>query len=101
MENPAYLKLGEMLVKERLVTVDQLGQAMLVQKKEGGRIGEVLVRLGMVSEADYVRVLAKQLNIPYASLGSDFLKPALDQGLENLVPRNLPSRILSCRYPGT
>lgn len=87
MENPAYLKLGEMLVKERLVTVDQLEQAMLVQKKEGGRIGEVLVRLGMVNEADYVRVLAKQLNIPYASLGSDFLKPALDQGLENLIPR--------------
>ena len=87
MENPAYLKLGEMLVKERLVTVDQLEQAMLVQKKEGGRIGEVLVRLGMVSEADYVRVLAKQLNIPYASLGSDFLKPALDHGLENLIPR--------------
>ncbi len=87
MENPAYLKLGEMLVKERLVTVDQLEQAMLVQKKEGGRIGEVLVRLGMVSEPDYVRVLAKQLNIPYASLGSDFLKPALDQGLENLIPR--------------
>ena len=87
MENPAYLKLGEMLVKERLVTVDQLEQAMLVQKKEGGRIGEVLVRLGMVSEADYVQVLAKQLNMPYASLGSDFLKPALDQELENLVPR--------------
>ena len=87
MENSAYLKLGEMLVKERLVTVDQVEQAMLVQKKEGGRIGEVLVRLGMVSEADYVRVLAKQLNMPYASLGSDLLKPALDQELENLVPR--------------
>ena len=88
MEYSSYLKLGEMLVKEGLVTLDQLEQAMLVQKKEGGRIGEVLVRLGMVNEADYVSALARQLNIPYASLKSDLLKPALDQGLENLISKD-------------
>ena len=86
MSYSIYLKLGEMLLKERLITVDQLEQAMLVQKKEGGRLGEVLARLGMVSEADIVGLLAKQLNIPYASLKSNLLKPALNQELDKLIP---------------
>ena len=46
----------------------------------------MLARLGMVSEADIVSLLAKQLNIPYASLKSNLLKPALDQELDKLIP---------------
>jgi len=40
MSYSIYLKLGEMLLKERLITVDQLDQAMSVQKKDGGRLGD-------------------------------------------------------------
>ena len=72
MENPAYLKLGEMLVKERLVTVDQLEQAMLVQKKKAGVIGEVLVRLGMVSEADYVQGAGQAVKYTLCLFGLGF-----------------------------
>lgn len=83
-----YLRLGEILLKQGLITKDQLEKAINVQKKEGGRIGEILVRLGLVNEEDMVSSLAKQLSIPYFSFGSGRLKPATDQGLADLIPQD-------------
>lgn len=73
------------MVKEGLIRPDQLEKAISVQKQEGGRLGEVLVKLGMVKEDQVVTVLGKQLGIPYFSLGTGMLKPAVDQGLETLI----------------
>ncbi len=80
-----YLRLGELLIKEGLITSAQLEEAISSQRREGGRLGEVLVKLGMVKEDQMVAVLGKQLNIPYFSFGVGKLKPAPDQGLERLV----------------
>ena len=78
MEHLTYFKLGEMLIKEGMLTPDQLEKAILVQRKEGGRIGEVLIKLDLVKEADLAYTLGKQLNIPYASAKSGLLVPAQD-----------------------
>lgn len=80
-----YLRLGEMLIKDGLINQKQLDEAVMVQKREGGRLGEILVRLNMVKETDIVGLLGRQLNIPYASLKSGLLKPAFDQGLDKLI----------------
>ncbi|MFC1630942.1 GspE/PulE family protein [Candidatus Omnitrophota bacterium] len=80
------LKLGEILVKEGIITEEQLQKAIQVQKREGRRIGEVLVKLGLVNEKDIVVTLGKQLNIPYASLAKGLLEPDPNQGLDQLVP---------------
>lgn len=88
MAQALYFKLGEMLMKEGLLSQEQLDKAILVQKKEGGRIGEILVKLDLVKESDIVYVLGKQLNIPYVSLKSGTLSPAAGQGLEELIPRD-------------
>jgi len=80
-----YLRLGELLVKEGLLTEVQLEKAISTQRQEGGRLGEVLVKLGMVKEDQMVAVLGRQLNVPYFSLGTGMLKPAADQGLERLI----------------
>jgi len=77
--------LGELLVKEGLINASQLEKAISVQRQEGGRLGEILVRLGFVKEDQVVSALGKQLNIPYFSLGTGMLKPAMDQGLERLI----------------
>ncbi len=82
-----YLKLGEMLIKAGLITQDQLEKAILVQKAEGGRIGEILIKLDIVKETDIINSLAKQLNIPYVTLKNGMIKPALDQGLDKLIPK--------------
>ena len=42
------LRLGEILVDQGLITAAQLEEAVSAQKREKGRIGEVLIRLGMI-----------------------------------------------------
>ncbi|TAN59420.1 type II/IV secretion system protein [bacterium] len=88
MTNPVYFKLGEMLIKEGLISPDQLERAILVQKKEGGRVGEILIKLEIVKESDLAYVLGKQLHIPYTSAKSGSLVPAEDQGLMELIPKD-------------
>ena len=82
------LKLGELLLKENLISKEQLEKAIEVQKQEGKRFGEVLIKLGLVTEKDIVVTLGKQLNIPYASLAKGLLEPDLNQDLEKLVPQS-------------
>jgi len=88
MSKEKYLRLGELLIKEGLINATQLEKAISVQRQEGGRLGEVLVKLGLIKEDQVVAILGKQLNIPYFSLGTGMLKPAIDQGLERLVPQD-------------
>ncbi|RKY30913.1 MAG: type II secretion system protein GspE [Candidatus Omnitrophota bacterium] len=83
-EDKKHLKLGEILIKENIISKSQLEKAISLQKQEGGRLGEILVKLGMLKEDQIVAVLGKQLNIPYFSSGTD-LKPALDQNLDQLI----------------
>ncbi|MCM8781196.1 MAG: Flp pilus assembly complex ATPase component TadA [Candidatus Omnitrophica bacterium] len=83
-----YLKLGELLIKEKLINESQLDKAISVQRQEGGRLGEILIRLGMVREDQLVAVLGKQLGIPYFSLGTGMLRPAVGQDLERLIPQD-------------
>ncbi|MCX5700819.1 MAG: ATPase, T2SS/T4P/T4SS family, partial [Candidatus Omnitrophica bacterium] len=92
MYKTKHLRLGELLVKEGLINEAQLEKAVNVQKQEGGRLGEVLVKLGFVQEDQMVTVLGKQLNVPYFSLGTGMLKPALDQGLERLIQHDFASK---------
>jgi type IV pilus assembly protein PilB len=86
MPKDKYLRLGEILLQGGIITQAQLEKAVSVQKQEGGRLGEILLKLGMVSEEQLVIALGKQLGIPYFSLGTGMLKPAIDQSLDELIP---------------
>jgi len=88
MAKERYFRLGELLLKENLIKAVDLEKAIGVQRQEGGRLGEILIKLGFVKEDQVVSVLGKQLNIPYFSLGTGLLKPAVDQGLEQLIPQD-------------
>ena len=87
MVKDKYLRLGEFLVREGIISASQLEKAISAQRQEGGRLGEVLVKLGIVKEDQVVAALGKQLNMPYFSLGTGMLKPSMDQGLEHLIPQ--------------
>lgn len=82
-----YLKLGEILVKEGIINQAQLEEVIKVQAKEGGRFGEIVLKMGFATEEDVVVALGKQLNIPYVSMGSGLLKPVVDQNLDLLIPK--------------
>jgi len=97
MSKDKYLRLGEILLREGLVTTEQLEKAMVVQKQEGKRLGEVLIKLGMVKEDQMVAALGKQINIPYFPLGTGMLKPVSNQELDNLIPQDIA--IKNCVIP--
>ncbi len=83
----SYFKLGEILVKEGIITQAQLDEVIKVQAKDGGRLGEILLKMGVATEEDLVVALGKQLNLPYVSMGSGLLKPASDQSLDLVVSK--------------
>ncbi|MDP2105981.1 MAG: ATPase, T2SS/T4P/T4SS family, partial [Desulfobulbaceae bacterium] len=58
------LKIGEILRKEGLITKNQLDEALAFQKKNGGRLGNVLNRLGYIEEDTILKVLSRVQNFP-------------------------------------
>ncbi|MCM0081023.1 Flp pilus assembly complex ATPase component TadA [Geomonas sp. Red32] len=60
--------IGAVLFKSQIITEQELRAALEAQKVSGCRIGEALVRLGVVTQEDIDWALANQLNIPYVRL---------------------------------
>jgi type IV pilus assembly protein PilB len=61
-------RLGEILIKESLITSEQLEQALEHQKKNGGRLGSCLMKLGFVSDDEITQVLSRQYGVPSINL---------------------------------
>ena len=57
-------KLGEILVRENLVTPQQLREALDYQRTSGGRLGSNLVKLGIISDDVITAVLSRQYGVP-------------------------------------
>jgi type IV pilus assembly protein PilB len=72
-------KLGEMLVEAGVLSESGLRMALGEQKRWGGTLGRTVVEMKLVSEAELVRVLAQQLNLPTVDLDTrDIHKTVLD-----------------------
>ncbi|MEQ1644716.1 MAG: type II secretion system protein GspE, partial [Pyrinomonadaceae bacterium] len=61
-------KLGEILVRENLITSEQLRETLEYQRANGGRLGSNLVRLGYVSDDVVTAVLSRQYGVPSINL---------------------------------
>ncbi|HBE82392.1 MAG: type IV-A pilus assembly ATPase PilB [Blastocatellia bacterium] len=61
-------KLGEILVRENLVTPQQLREALDYQRSSGGRLGSNLVKLGIISDDVITAVLSRQYGVPSINL---------------------------------
>jgi type IV pilus assembly protein PilB len=61
-------KLGEILVRENLITAQQLRETLDYQRANGGRLGSNLVRLGYVSDDVVTAVLSRQYGVPSINL---------------------------------
>ncbi|MBX3287747.1 MAG: type IV-A pilus assembly ATPase PilB [Acidobacteria bacterium] len=61
-------KLGEILVRDNLVTPQQLREALDYQRVNGGRLGTNLVKLGMISDDVITAVLSRQYGVPSINL---------------------------------
>jgi type IV pilus assembly protein PilB len=76
-------RLGELLVRENLISLQQLHKAQDEQRKTGGRIGSLLVRQGAIAEHDLTNFLSKQYGVPAISL-KDF---DIDEEVVKLIPK--------------
>jgi len=68
MARPEKVRLGDLLVQQKLISLDQLQFVLEQQKRSGRKLGRVLVDNGFISEDQISEALAKQLNVPYINL---------------------------------
>ena len=84
------IKLGEMLIKARLITQEQLTKALEHQKINGGKIGYNLVKLGIVKEDDITQLLSQQYGVPAINLHS----VQIDEAVIKLIPSEVAQKYL-------
>jgi type IV pilus assembly protein PilB len=78
-------KLGEILVRENLVTPQQLREALDYQRTSGGRLGSNLVKLGIISDDVITAVLSKQYGVP--SINIDLFQ--IDEEVVKLISQEV------------
>src|SRR4029079_17691550 len=62
------IKLGELLLKENMVTPQQLQEALNHQKMNGGKLGKAFVALGFVRDEEITSLLSRQYGVPSINL---------------------------------
>jgi type IV pilus assembly protein PilB len=70
-------KLGQLLINNSIIDEEQLNKALELQKKEGGRVGSNLIKLGYLTEEDLVNFLSKQYGVPAVSLTTLDIDPSI------------------------
>ncbi|MGH9535305.1 MAG: type IV-A pilus assembly ATPase PilB [Terriglobales bacterium] len=83
-------RLGELLVKEKVISPAQLDEALGHQKRHGGRLGSALVKLRLCSEDEVASFLSRQYGVPALNL-KDF---EIDRNVLKLVPRDVAEQNL-------
>lgn len=78
-------RIGELLVREKMVSLQQLQQAQDEAKRTGKRLGATLARLGYVNDQALTQFVAKQYSLPSIDLGEIEIDPAVLK----LVPREI------------
>ncbi len=82
------IKLGQLLINNKVITEEQLKKAFEIQKKEGGRLGSVLVNLGVLTEERLMEFLSKQFGIPVIDLSDH----KVDASLTKFIPRDIAQK---------
>jgi MSHA biogenesis protein MshE len=82
------IRLGELLIEQKVINQAQLEQALGEQKKTGRKLGRVLTDLGIVQEQQLNEALARHLQIPFV----DLKQLTLEQATVRLLPEALARR---------
>jgi len=70
-------RLGDLLVKEKVITTEQLEQATKLQKESHCRLASALVKLGFLSDEDVTNFLSRQYGVPAINLAYFEIDPAV------------------------
>ncbi|MEX0691167.1 MAG: type IV-A pilus assembly ATPase PilB [Gemmatimonadales bacterium] len=79
------VRLGDLLVREGLISKEQLDQALTEQKNTGARLGYSLVKLGFIQETEITKMLARQYRMPAVDLS----RFEVDPKIVKLIPADV------------
>jgi type IV pilus assembly protein PilB len=82
------VRLGEILVKESLITQDQLQKALEFQRANGGKLGSCLTKMGYITDDDITGVLSRQYGVPSINLRFYEIDPIIIK----LIPQDTAQR---------
>lgn len=88
---PYRKKLGDLLVDQKLITADQLKQALFEQQKTGERLGRVLCQRQFITESELLKMISMQYKLPLFS--KHHLKKAQDDCI-SLLPKQVMKWLL-------
>ncbi len=97
MARPEKIRLGEVLIQQKLLSEEQLNQALADQKRTGRKLGRVFVENGFVTEEQISSALARQLNIPYINLKFYNISDQLVRLLPETAARRFRALVLEDR----
>ncbi len=100
MARPEKIRLGEILVQQKLITEDQLQFALAEQKRTGRKLGRVFVENRYVTEDQISEAMARQLNISFVNLRQYNIKPDIVKKLPELQARRFRAIVLEQRDGG-
>ncbi len=84
------VKLGQLLIASSIISEEQLKQTLNIQRKEGGRLGTNLVKLGFIAEDKLVTFLSKQFGVPAVNLP----EYRVDSAVLKLIPADMAKKYL-------
>jgi len=94
MSRPQKFRLGDLLVQDKLITNEQLDQALGEQSSCGRKLGQVLIDHNWLTEAQIAKAVARQLRAPYIDLAHFPLRPELAQLLPEVHARRMRAVVL-------
>jgi MSHA biogenesis protein MshE len=100
MGRPEKIRLGDILVAQKVVSQEQLGIALELQKKSGRRLGRVLVEQGFVNDDQLCEAISRQLNIPFVNLKFYNLNHDVIRRLPEAQARRFRALVLDDRKTG-
>src|SRR6266849_3712505 len=81
-------RLGELLLRDQIISAEQLQKAQEESRKSGERLGNMLVKHGAIQEEDLTQFLSKQYGVPAINLAEFDIEPEVI----GLVSRDVATR---------
>ena len=92
---PGKIRIGDLLVDAEEISHEQLSEALALQKTVDKKLGRILIEMGSITEERLLRVLSKQLDLPFVGLRQFPFNPELVNQLEENYARRHKAIVLA------
>ncbi|MBL4827217.1 MAG: MSHA biogenesis protein MshE, partial [Spongiibacteraceae bacterium] len=89
------IRIGDLLIKNQLISESQLSEALASQKGSGKKLGRALIDLGFIEEDAMLRLLSEQLGVPFIALENYDFQPEITQCLPETYARRYRALVLT------